>query len=182
MRSPDPILLVLLAASLTTNIYLFHYKSLSGRPVERLEIGQQVPEFVATSIRGDVLRIRFDKPVILYTFSPSCVWCERNLDSARQLAAHVRGKYEFVALALDSKNLEQYVKDNDLSWTVVKNVPANVREAYRMVGTPQTIVVGAGGNVLHVWTGAFLGDIASEIERAFGLKLRASADKKLVVN
>jgi peroxiredoxin len=170
-RSPDPIVLLLLALSLGTNVFLYRHQVRAGRAIEPLRVGQQVPEFTATSFGGDVVRVRFDRPVVLYVFSPSCIWCERNLENARRLAAHVAGKYEFIAVALDGKNLSEYLKRQQLAWTILTNVPAQVQQAYGMLTTPQTIVVGTRGRVLHVWSGAFMGDTASEIERAFGVRL-----------
>ena len=169
-RSPDPILLLLLAVSLGTNVFLYRHRT----PVhasQPLRVGQQVPEFVATSLDGRLDRLRFDKPVVLYVFSPSCVWCERNLDNAKQLAMDVTGKYEFVAIASDTNELREYVERKHLAWRIFTNLPQNIRRAYGIAGTPQTIVVGAGGKVLHVWPGAYRGNTADEIERTFGIKL-----------
>lgn len=170
-RSPDRIVLVLLALSLGTNVFLYRHQTSAARPIRPLQVGQQVPEFTATSLHGDVIRVRFDRPVLLYVFSPSCIWCERNLENAKRLAAHITGQYQFVAVALDSRNLSEYVAKKQLAWTIVTDVPAQIRQTYRMLSTPQTIVIGTGGNVLHVWTGAFTGNTASEIERAFGVKM-----------
>ncbi len=104
-------------------------------------------------------------------FSPSCVWCDRNLDNARRLESHVAGKYQCVAVALESKNLREYVAKNGLEWTIVANISPEVQKAYGMAGTPQTILIDSGGTVRHVWSGAFLGGSASEIEQVFGVKL-----------
>jgi peroxiredoxin len=169
-RSPDPILLLLLATSLGTNVFLYRHHT-PVRAVEPLRVGQQVPELVATSLDGDLVRFRFDKPAVLYVFSPSCIWCERNLENARHLAMDVRGKYEFIAIASDSNKLREYLDSKHLSWRVLTDVPQHIRTAYRIAGTPQTIVVGTGGKVLHVWPGAYRGNIADEIERTFGIKL-----------
>lgn len=170
-RSPDPLLLVLLAVSLTANVFLYRHYRPTMPLMPESSVGQQVPEFVDTSLGGGTVPVRFNKPVVLYVFSPSCVWCDRNLDNARRLESHVAGKYQFVAVALESKNLREYVAKNGLEWTIVANISPEVQKAYGMAGTPQTILIDSGGTVRHVWSGAFLGASASEIEQVFGVKL-----------
>lgn len=123
-------------------------------------------------IDGGPLAVRYRaKPVILYIFSPACHWCERNLRNANALAVATRAEYEFVGLSLTDANLEKYVRENRIGWDVGSKVPASAQEAFGMGGTPETIVVGPGGTVLHVWQGAFVGTVAADIQRAFGVRL-----------
>jgi peroxiredoxin len=168
----DPLLLVLLALSLAANVHLYRRQSVIAGPViEPLAVGQRLPEFKAIALDGGTVTLTFARPTILYTFSPSCIWCERNLDNARQLAVHSSRDYDFVAVALDDKNLVEYLSDRNLSWRVVKQVPSAIRQACRMTGTPQTIVVDMGGTVRHSWTGAYINEVAEEVESALNVRL-----------
>jgi peroxiredoxin len=171
-RFADPVLLTLLVASLAANVYFVRHRGQPPKARPQLQLGAKVPEFTATRIDGGPLAVRYRaKPVILYIFSPACHWCERNLRNANALAVATRAEYEFVGLSLTDANLEKYVRENRIGWDVGSKVPASAQEAFGMGGTPETIVVGPGGTVLHVWQGAFVGTVAADIQRAFGVRL-----------
>jgi peroxiredoxin len=172
MRRADPVILALLALSLSANVYLYRLQPASVPVITPLEAGERVPEFAAKGLGGEHVDVRFrTRPVVLYTFSPTCGWCERNLDNAREVARRVAGRYDFIGVALDSRNAEHYLRERQLGWRVIKDVPADVKRAYRMAGTPQTIVIGIGGVVRKAWSGAYDGKIASDVEEFFGLTL-----------
>src|SRR5690349_10242991 len=118
------------------------------------------------------VRLEFHgRPAILYTFSPSCTWCERNLANARLLATSSAPSYAFVAVALGEEGLGAYVEQRGLEWTIVKDVPPEVRLAYKMFSTPYTVVIDPSYTVLHAWRGAFGGTVARDVENSFGVKL-----------
>ena len=50
-------------------------------------------------------------------------------------------------------------------------VSAEFKAAYRLGGTPATILVGSDGRVQRAWAGAFQGRIETEIESLFGVSL-----------
>ncbi len=171
-RSFDPILVVLLGLSLCGNVYLFRRLPVVPKVASPLKVGDKVPDFRASRLEGGELILSFDqRPAILYTFSPACIWCDRNLDNARELARQARPRYDFVAVALNDTGLAEYVRDRRLDWLVVGNVPEEVRRAYRMTGTPETIVVGRRGTVLRAWSGAYTANITKQIETFFGVTL-----------
>jgi hypothetical protein len=172
-RRFDPVLLGLLALSLSGNVYLYRYSpSTRPRVSEALKPGDAVPPLTGKTVSGDDTTVDFaHKAVVMYMFSPSCSWCERNLDNARFLADHAGAQYDFVGVALDDTDLAQYLADRRLTWRVVRRVPRDLQGRYRLSGTPTTLMVGQGGRVLHTWTGAYSGQVASEIQDAFHLTL-----------
>jgi peroxiredoxin len=112
-----------------------------------------------------------DKPQIVYMFSPSCGWCERNLDNVAALIRHTADRYDFVAVAVDSRDLDKYVAERRLNWIVVREPSSTTRQAYHMGTTPMTIVVERGGKVSHVWLGAYNGKVADDVKATFGVTL-----------
>lgn len=171
-RSADPVLLTLLIATLATNVYLVRRTPPTAEPVPQLKVGAKVPEFTASRLGGGELAVRYtSKPVILYVFNPACHWCERNLDNVNAVAMATRAEYQFIGVSLTESDLEQYVRDKHIAWEVASRVPGPAFEAFRMGATPETIVVGTGGTVLHVWQGAFGGTIAADIQHVFGVRL-----------
>jgi peroxiredoxin len=172
-RSSDPILLGLLAASLFCNAYQYRHIRLpltSSAPA--LKVGDTLPPFSAHDLRGAQVTLRFEqRPTILYIFSPKCSWCDRNFDNAIELSKQTESRYNFVAVSLDDTTLIEYIQRNHLRWTVLTNVSSSTMTSYRLGVTPQTIVVGPNGVVLHSWTGAYSPPTVSEIQKTLAVRL-----------
>ena len=178
MRRPgDPLLLALLALSLSANVYL--YRRVPG-PVHQagpLKPGEHVPEFSAISPSGSTVDVRFaTQPTILYVFSPTCGWCARNLANAKALARQAGGRFQFFAVALDDTDLQHYLAENAIDWPVLTRLPDQVRTAYRFGATPETVVIDKGGVVSHVWLGAFKPRLVDEIGLVLGVRLPGLID------
>ncbi len=101
-------LLFLLICSSALNVFLARkIGELNGKVIQvklelktltKLSAGDSVPPFLAKDIMGrDVDFSYSDKasPIIFYTFTPSCIWCKRNLTNVKALAEKMRGKYFF---------------------------------------------------------------------------------------
>ncbi len=121
---------------------------------------------------GQTVAVRFDRnvPTVLYYFSPTCGWCERNWDNVRRLAAQADGRYRVVGIAAEEA-LGEFIDQHGLTFEVVGGVSAEAREALNLNGTPRTVVVSAQGLITHDWTGAFTGAVALEVEDLFGIGL-----------
>ena len=171
-RIADPVLMALLALSLCANVYLYRYHDHAQYArVGALRIGDRVPPLDGELTTGGRIRLNFDgRPVVLYIFSSTCGWCERNLENARTLAEGVATRYEFVALALGDEDVAEYLRERHLTWRVARVAP-EVQRAFRLGPTPQTLVIGPGGRVLHVWTGAYTGTTAESVEQTLGVTL-----------
>lgn len=60
---------------------------------------------------------------------------------------------------------------NGLKLPVYSGLPNETKEAYKISGTPQTIVVSPEGRVLQNWMGAYVGDKKSQVEAFFHVTL-----------
>jgi AhpC/TSA family len=138
-----------------------------------LAVGGAVPALEAPRWGGGRIHAKFnERPTIIYVFSPRCVWCERNLDNARSLVRHTKAGWDFIGVTLDKTGLDAYLNERHLEgWRVAVDVDQATQRAFHFGNTPQTIVVAPGGRVTNVWTGAFVGDVAKEVEATFGLAL-----------
>ncbi len=85
----------------------------------------------------------------------------------REIGSH----YAFVGVSLTSTGLTEYVSQNKLDYPVVADIPDSVKAAYKMGGTPATIIVSPENKVLKVWSGAYQGTSLQEIENYFQVKL-----------
>lgn len=175
--SRDIFLLAILALSLSLNVLLgWKVQSLGSRfqtPHDKIIEGLTITAITAAGIDGKEKTIAFDidgKPTVLYVFSPTCVWCERNLNNIKALENGVGHSYRFIGLSLSDKGLDEYVNSHQLSLPIYKQ-PS--QESMRLLGlgsTPQTVVISPQGTVLKSWVGAY-GSSMPEVESYFGLKL-----------
>ena len=163
---------VLLVLSGSLNILLSARASSEGaRSSAVLPVGTRVPALAGVSARGTlVVGFPSSLPVLLYYFSPTCGWCRRNWNNVMALAEAAKGGYRVVALStvpsIDGE-LEALLPGFEVVW----GIDEQAIRAYRLGGTPATILLSPDGRVLRSWTGAFQGRAASDIEARFRIAL-----------
>lgn len=114
-----------------------------------------MPPITAQDITGQNITIRFDeieRPTLLYVFSPSCGWCKKNEDNIKALASQTGNTIRIIGISLSPDGLDEYVANR---FPPVKVIKPDVRTitAYKLSGTPETILVSSEGVVLRVWKG-----------------------------
>lgn len=141
-----------------------------------LEAGDLVPPLRALDGAGGAVRLDFTGSgprTLLLVFSPTCGWCDLNLPSWSALLDAVAGRsLRTVAVATRPEQAAEYARRNRLARAVVL-VEAEPRDAlaYRLVVTPQTILIAPDGRVERIWVGALRDENLREIERALGVEL-----------
>jgi hypothetical protein len=163
----DVVLLPLLALSLASNVavvgtFVANQKA-QGRP--DVPIGTTLKPIAGTIDGGHATTVSYggDKPVVLYIFSSTCSWCERNLASISSLSEKAGSRYRFIGISLPSSGKGHSASFNFPVVLTGGGVPFRA--------TPQTLVVDAGGRVVKSWMGAYTGNTKTEIEQFFSLKL-----------
>jgi hypothetical protein len=111
-----------------------------------------------------------DVPTVLYYFSPTCSWCDRNWDNIQALDRGSQGRYK-VVLVTRARGVRQYLAEHGVNLEVVEGVSESTAEAYKLNGTPQTVVASIEGIVTHEWRGAFTPRIERQLEELFGVTL-----------
>jgi len=176
----DPLLLILLLASLSLNVFLGTYiKRLRARastqPVAvNLVPGVTILPITASDLSGKAATISYsdtDKPTVLYVFSPKCVWCERNTQNLQTLATLKGGSFRFIGLSLDETKLAEYIEAHHFKFQVYKDVTQSSVEMLGLRSTPQTIVVSPEGRVLKNWIGVYGEHSQPDVEGFFGVHL-----------
>lgn len=168
----DALFLTALVASVGLNlVQLRQMRSL--RDEASLHVGARMPAIEATRLDGLRARIEVEGalPTLLYVFSPSCGWCDRNHASVSALAAALGGRYRVVGLSLTDRGLHEYLRRNQVPFEVYVNPSAEAVSVYRMDRTPQTILLSSSGRIERVWQGAFVGRQQAEIEEYFRIRL-----------
>lgn len=135
-------------------------------------IGQKASRIEGVTTDGTRATVSFDerRPTVLYYFSATCGWCERNWVNVQALQDAAAGRYRLVAVSSE-RGLGEYVRQHQLGVEVIEGISENVRAAYAFYGTPHTVVVDAGGVVTHEWRGAYGARIGRQVEELFGLVL-----------
>jgi peroxiredoxin len=166
-------LLVLLCGSVIINAALAReLRDARRRSDRQISAGTEVPPIDGRSVNGDAVTLTYrgERPTVLYYFSPTCNWCERNWRNVQALVAATRGRFRVVGLSASEKAGE-HLSARGVTIDLVSGFSQAIASEYRLGGTPQTIVVAPNGRVLRAWTGAYTGRVSGEIEAYFGIRL-----------
>jgi peroxiredoxin len=184
-RRALPVVIVILLTSIAMNVILakklrsLTSKQTAAQREQPLKIGAMVPSLGAKDEGGHATKITYigtNRPTVLYVFTPTCSWCGRNMDNLKTLIDKAGGQYRFLGLSLSEQGLAHYVAQNELRLPVFSDLSAESKVAYKLSGTPQTIVVSAEGRVLQTWVGAYVGDQKSQVEAFFHVSLPGLRD------
>lgn len=178
------LLTVALAVSAAINIGLtYKVRSFLGAQEDqlakmearRLKPGTAVPQLSLRRIEsGMVETIRYeegDRPTVMYVLSPACGWCAKNENSIRQLIAAKRDDYRFLGIVLAEEGTQEFARSHDIGIPLFAGISEEAKKAYKMGGTPQTIVVSPKGVVVANWNGAYLGKQKDAVEDFFKIEL-----------
>jgi peroxiredoxin len=142
--------------------------------VHDLQIGSKVPDITGLTREGRTETLRFQEtglPTVLYVFTPQCGWCKKNLPNLHALMDGSGGRYRLVGVSLTRQDLKEYLEKEKLSIPVYADIKPEVRAAYQMGGTPETIVISPDNKVMRVWHGAYENGVAQEIEEFLQIHL-----------
>jgi peroxiredoxin len=171
---------VTLVVSVTLNVLQAHkiqkgYTVESAKMADRLlKVGTSVPPIEANRLDGQVEVISYggvNQPTVLYVFTPPCPWCARNIDNFKALVEKDSAQYRIIGVSLSQEGLAEYVAKNDLKLPIYSGLSEETKRAYKLSGTPQTIVVSRDGKVLQNWMGAYSGAQKAQVEAFFHVAL-----------
>jgi peroxiredoxin len=124
MKRERLVFLVLLG-SVLINVVLAHrlrrYSHVGVAAGQLLKSGATVPPIEANRPDGQKETISYDQAnqtTVLYIFTPTCIWCARNLDNLKTLIGKESGQYRFVGLSLSDTGVTEYVAKNELKFPV----------------------------------------------------------------
>ncbi len=180
VRSGHLLLSLLLGMSLGLNLLLARRVRLNGAtidrqfPHEQLQVGALVPPIIATDLDGRRATVAYagsNRLTVLYFFSPECGWCARNLDNVKALLKAKSEDSNFIGLCLSQGGLADYVHTNKLEIPILTGLSRETIAAYKLSGTPQTLVISPEGRVVKNWPGAWINKQKSDIEAFFHVSL-----------
>jgi hypothetical protein len=138
----------------------------------RSRIGELASPLTGVGLDGRAKSIHFRTalPTVLYYFSPTCGWCERNWENMRALARASNGHFRLVGIATDT-NLASFASERELDFELLGGISSDVKIELGLSGTPQMLVVSSQGRISREWTGAFEGRRKRSIEDFFDIEL-----------
>lgn len=145
----------------------------AGARTGGLQRDDVLPSLQLARPEGAMTTVTFERPTLLYVFSPTCEWCKRDHANITALQQSVQARYDFVALTLNDRGLKTYLEERPYPGVVgVARPPGVPDELARNLGaTPQLVVVDRGGRVQQVWMGALFDARQREAELFFGVSL-----------
>jgi peroxiredoxin len=180
-KSDVTTLVVLLVLSLGGNIFLAQGWFKATRPpapAPVLALGKVMPPLNVKELDGSNAHVGYSgdtRPTVIYLFTTTCPWCQKNLENVRSLSAQKGRDFRFIGVSLDRPSvtgLAAYVADQRLAFPIYRDPSAETRAAYHLEsGVPRTIVVSSQGQVLRDWSGAYAFGNEKEVTGFFNVKL-----------
>jgi peroxiredoxin len=178
-NSAFTVLMILFALSLSLNVWLgavvrsnrlpVHSLTPATRMVEAATGGQ--PRFSSLrDLDGHPFGLSPSHNRLIYFFSPTCKWCDKNLASIQNLASQIAPKYDIVGIVQSPDSMAQYLARHPLQFKVVVDDDPYDMKAMDFRGTPQTVLV-VDGRVAHNWPGAFQGKVKESIQNTLGVSI-----------
>ncbi len=169
-------LLAITALALNVILAVSLYKAkndlASGGQCE-LKVGSRVATLAGADLAGNPVSVAYPNKMrtVLYVFSPSCGWCERNQPSVQSLARSLRGRVRFLGVSLDREGLFDWALLQRQEFDIITDLTYRALLTYQFKSTPMTVVITPTGTVERVWFGAYVGETLSAIEEYFGVPL-----------
>jgi len=163
----------LLAVSVGVNVLQAQrIRELVHRPDEARLVGARVETLAGTTPAGAPVTVALGKgrPVLVYHFSTTCLWCEQNWANMDAIARQSEGRYRILAITTET-DVADWVAARTLPFEVIAGVSADTTKRLGLSATPHTIMVGSDGLVTHEWYGAYTDRIGRQVADLFGMRL-----------
>ena len=171
----DGLLLAILIGSLGMNVYMgvVHNRPGTGAPsrAQLLAAGSKAPAFEGSDLNGTHVSLTYNANkagTLLYVFSPSCHWCERNRANIAAIAK-TRPDLRVIGVSL-GPTLDAQAAARQPFAQILRPTPTTSM-AYHLTGTPTTILISPAGKVLNAWSGAYAGPVANDISKVLAVTL-----------
>ncbi len=177
----DAIVLVILCGSLGLNVYLTIQRARApiatqvGERPQLIKAGTQAPAFEAYAA-GKPIALTFTdstQDTLLYVYSPTCHWCERNKANIRAILKS-RPDLRIVGVSLGNTGSDPMAEQ--IGFETVVHPTAKTVAAYGLAATPSTVLVSHDGKVVQSWSGAYTGTLGSAVSKVLAVNLPGLID------
>lgn len=156
---------VLVLLTLTTSVFWKIEKSREQplRPVEEVMAqqpppsameGKPAPLFTLPALDGGTVNLADyrGKMVFLNIWATWCAPCREEMPAMQRLADKLKGvNFAMVTVSIDKKreDVEKFVRELGLTFTVALDPDENVSRMYQITGVPETFLISPDGIVMH---------------------------------
>jgi len=122
--------------------------------------GKAAPDFTLTTLQGETVKLSAMKGnvVVIDFWATWCPPCRESLPHLQALSANkdlaAKGlRVWAVNLRENKEKVEQFMKDNNYTFSVPMDQNGQVAGTYLVQGIPTTVIVGKDGNIKNVFVG-----------------------------
>jgi peroxiredoxin len=127
---------------------------------EAPEVGARVPAYAAASLAGDSVRLGDlrGQPVLLNVWATWCPPCREEMPALEQLSKDyaprgLRVVGVSVDAASDDAAVQHFIKENGITFTILRDPDEAVVRLFRAPGVPATFLIGPDGVLRRQWIG-----------------------------
>jgi hypothetical protein len=170
----DGLLALILAGSLALNVNLGVERARTPRishdadTATLMKPGTQAPAFEGIDAKGARVSLTYNadmRDTMLYVFSPSCHWCERNFANIKAIV-DARRDLRMVGVSLGNVQTDSH--SNQIGFEAIVRPTAATIKAHGLRATPTTILV---SHVRKAWPGAYTGTLGAEVSKVLVVSL-----------
>lgn len=172
----DPFLLALLALSLAANVWLglkVRQARPAGPPDVKLHAGDMLPPLQVLDAEGRPATLTAaddTRPTVLYLYSHSCGWCQRNQPAVAALARQAGERFRLVGLCMGPP--ESCARgEGDPPFPLYAGLKPKQIVDLGLGSVPQTIVVSPGGRIAQIFRGAWVQSQRDDVQSYFKVEL-----------
>jgi cytochrome c biogenesis protein CcmG, thiol:disulfide interchange protein DsbE len=170
---PNRRISLLVGVALVTTLAIVAFVALTrpGGGTSAIAKGQPAPNITGTALDGstvDLASLR-GKPVVINFWGPTCPPCVTELPLlAAKLKEHAGEGLQIVGVLTDDPvdGAQAFATAHDATWPTVVDPDKSIKQAYRVIGRPQSYFVDRNGILQSIQIG-YLTD--ADFERQFGL-------------
>lgn len=120
--------------------------------------GEDAPEFSARDLEGNTIDSRdFEgQSVQLRFWSPTCSYCIDELPMVQAEYDHLDDSVIFLTVVsnIDAETMQAFVEEHDITYPVLLDTDASLRDTFEVNVTPYTYHIGADGKIAASLAGA----------------------------
>ena len=153
-------------------------KAFADGPNRSLELkpGAQLPAIEGMDAEGKRLKVEYGRDArktLLMVFSPGCRFCGENMRNWEAIANGVDNEsYRVIGVSLLAAGTQEYLSRHPgFDRPVIAELDPQIRLAYNLVLSPQTILIDSAGKAEKVWSGLIREGQKRDVEQTLGVQL-----------
>ncbi|QJD82821.1 TlpA family protein disulfide reductase [Cohnella herbarum] len=151
------VIIALIALILMIRLFISTDRSESHEKKGNLSIGLEAPEFEGVNTDGERVNLRSyrGQTVLLNFWASWCKPCVKEMPLIDEIYRSKEINFQLVSVNVGESRgtVNEYLKQQDISFPVIIDATGKVSTLYRIVGLPATFVIDANGKLRQVGIG-----------------------------